>query len=101
VADLVDLCLNLTEADARQQWRRIAARQPRPRQEPFLPVELVLCFGFFRLINPHGFGGANLHRLPEAMRTLPTTIKRPVGSLTNKMLNLEGFRAVNFKALWP
>jgi putative restriction endonuclease len=94
VSDLVTLCLNLTDAEARQQWRRIAARQwTERRQEPYLPIELVLCFGFFRLINPHQFGGANRHRLPDAMHTLAATFKRPVGSLTNKMLNLEGFRA--------
>jgi putative restriction endonuclease len=45
------------------------------------------------LLNPHAFGGANLHRLPSEARSLATVLKRPVGSLTNKMLNLEGFRA--------
>lgn len=93
VPDLIDLCLNLTEGDARKQWRHIAARQKQRRQEPYVPVELVLCFGFFRQVNPHQFGGANLHRLPDSMHTLADTFKRPVGSLTNKMLNLEGFRA--------
>ena len=78
VPNLVDLCLNLTDADARHQWRRISARQPQQRQEPYLPIELVLCFGFFRLVNPHQFGGASLHRLPQAMRTLANTFKRPV-----------------------
>ena len=93
MTDLVALCLSLTVDDARQQWRRIVGREWRRRQESFLPVELLLCFGLFRLINPHAFGGANLHRLPADVRALATTFKRPVGSLTNKMLNLEGFRA--------
>ena len=91
--DLIQYCLGLTEADARAQWRRIAAREWQPRQEGYLPVELLLCFGLFRLFNPHGFGGANLHRLPAEVHALAKALTRPVGSLTNKMLNLEGFRA--------
>jgi putative restriction endonuclease len=93
VSDLIAQCLELTDADAGAQWRRIAARAWQPRQEQYLPVELLLCFGLFRLLNPHAFGGANLHRLPAEVRALATALKRPVGSLTNKMLNLEGFRA--------
>src|SRR3954470_13873475 len=92
-ADLVQRCLNLTASEARQQWRRISERQWQRRQEAFLPVELLLCFGLFRVINPHSFGGANLHRLPGEVSALAEILKRPVGSLTNKMLNLEGFRA--------
>jgi putative restriction endonuclease len=93
VPDLLDHCLGLTDADARAQWRQIAARDWQPRQERYLPVELLLCFGLFRLFNPHGYGGANLHRLPAEVHALARALKRPVGSLTNKMLNLEGFRA--------
>jgi hypothetical protein len=40
----------------------------------------------------HAFGGANLHRLPADVPALANALKRPVGPLTNKMLNLEGFR---------
>ena len=91
--DRIEQCLGVTDSDARAQWRRIAARAWQPRQERYLPVELLLCFGLFRLFNPHGFGGANLHRLPAEAQALARALKRPVGSLTNKMLNLEGFRA--------
>ena len=91
--DLIEQCLGMTDADARAQWRRIAGRAWQPRQERYLPIELLLCFGLFRLFNPHAFGGANLHRLPAEVHALATALKRPVGSLTNKMLNLEGFRA--------
>ncbi|MFN8635990.1 MAG: HNH endonuclease [Chloroflexota bacterium] len=86
-------CLNLTEAAARQQWRRIAARHTVRRQEAYLPVELILCIGLFQKVNPHQFGGANLHKLPPEVRALAATFKRTDGSITNKMLNLEGFRA--------
>jgi putative restriction endonuclease len=89
----LDQILGLTESASRQQWRRIAAREWQRRQEAYLPTELLLCFSLFRLLNPHAFGGANLHRLPASVRALATALKRPVGSLTNKMLNLEGFRA--------
>jgi putative restriction endonuclease len=85
--------LDVTEEAARQQWKRVAARNWRPRQESYLPIELLICFALFRVIDPHHFGGANLHQLPVAVRSLASTLKRPVGSLTNKMLNLEGFRA--------
>jgi putative restriction endonuclease len=93
VADVLEQYLDVTEAAARQQWRRIAARSWQKRQEAYLPIELILCFALFRLLNPHAFGGANLHRLPREARSLAEALKRPIGSLTNKMLNLEGFRA--------
>ncbi len=93
MSDLIQQCLGLTDADARAQWRRIATREWQSRQERYLPVELLLCFALFRVFNPHGFGGANLHRLPAEAQALARALKRPVGSLTNKMLNLEGFRA--------
>ena len=63
-------CLNLTEAAARQQWRRIAARHTVRRQEAYLPVELILCIGLFQKVNPHQFGGANLHKLPPEVRAV-------------------------------
>jgi putative restriction endonuclease len=93
VSDILEQYLGVSQPDARQQWRRIAAREWQKRQESYLPVELLLCFGLFRLLNPHGFGGANLHQLPAEVHQLAKSLKRPVGSLTNKMLNLEGFRA--------
>ena len=77
VPDLIEQCLGLTDADARAQWRRIAARAWQPRQERYLSVELLLCFGLFRLFNPHAFGGANLHRLPAEVHALARALKRP------------------------
>jgi putative restriction endonuclease len=87
--------LNLTSIQAQAQWAQIKARDyplPGKRQQPFLPVEVLLCYALFQVINPHSFGGNNLHRLPESVHRLAKLLKRPPGSLTSKMLNLEGFR---------
>jgi len=85
------------DADAaRRQWQAILDREsptPGKRQEPFRPIEVVLCFGLFRLLDPRRFGGANLHLLPHEAKALARTFRRPPGSLTNKMLNLSFDRA--------
>ena len=84
--------LDLTPAAARLQWRRVMERVPRKRQEAFLPIELVLCMALFRLITPNQWGGANIHKLPDPVNRLARTLVRTPGSLTSKMLNLEGRR---------
>ena len=89
----VDVYLNLTESDARAQWRSIARRAQAPRQVAFLPVETLLCYGLFFEMNPHQFGGANIDSVPDTVKTLASTFKRTPGSITNKMLNLDGSRA--------
>lgn len=92
VASLGDY-LDLTPDSAREQWKAIARREPKPRQAPFLPVETILCFGLFRLCNPRAFGGANIHRAPAAVHALARSFVRTPGSITSKMLNLDGSRA--------
>ncbi len=87
--------LELTEAEATAQWRRIRRRAlppPGRRQEDFLPVEILLCHGLMSIVSPHRFGGANIHRVPREVASLAASFRRPPGSLTNKMLNLEGAR---------
>lgn len=84
--------LQLAESDARAQWERIAQREPRPRQERFLPVEVLLCYALFYVVDPHRYGGANIHTLPANVQLLAGLLKRSPGSLTNKMLNLDGSR---------
>ncbi len=84
--------LDLTPAQARSQWSRIKSRVPKRRQEPYLPVEVVLCFGLFFVLNPHRFGGANIGSAPSAVHDLAKTFCRSAGSLTSKMLNLDGSR---------
>ncbi len=90
MAPSISVYLDLTPDAARQQWQRIRGRVARSRQEPFLPVETLLCYGLFFVVDPHGFGGSNVHRLPPSVRVLAATLRRPPNSLTHKMLNLEG-----------
>lgn len=70
-----------------------APPQPGQRQVPFNLVEKVLCYGLFFLCNPHTYGGANIHRVPESVKQLAVFFRRTPGSIINKMLNLEGARA--------
>lgn len=65
---------------------------PGQRQVPFNPVEKVLCYGLFYLCNPHKYGGANIQSVPDSVKHLATFFRRTSGSITNKMLNLEGAR---------
>jgi putative restriction endonuclease len=71
--------------------------RPRPlpghRQVPFNPVEKVLCYGLFYLCDPHKYGGANIQTVPESVKQLATFFWRTPGSITSKMLNLEGSRS--------
>jgi putative restriction endonuclease len=46
----------------------------------------------FYLLNPHRFGGGNIDQVPPEVNTLAATFRRTPGSLTNKMLNLDGSR---------
>lgn len=71
-------------------------RRPQPlpgqRQVPFNLVEKVLCYGLFYLCDPHKYGGSNIQTVPESVKQLATFFRRTPGSITNKMLNLEGAR---------
>ncbi|MCC7062053.1 MAG: HNH endonuclease [Planctomycetes bacterium] len=83
--------LEITRDSAVGQWRAILARSVLPkgqRQGPFLPIETVLCFGLFRVVDPRRYGGSNIEQVPREVQDLAKTFRRPPGSLTNKMLNL-------------
>lgn len=85
--------LDLTPEQVRAQWRRILARNtpgPGKRQEAFLPVEVILSYALFFVMNPHRFGGANMDRAPDAVHLLASVFKRPPNSINYKMLNLDG-----------
>ena len=92
--------LDLTVEQARSQWGQILARQPKKRQEPFTPVEAILCYGLFYVVNPHRYGGSSLHRAPQIVHDLAALFVRPPGSITNKMMNLDGSRAHAGKHEW-
>ncbi len=66
--------------------------EPGQRQVPFNAVEKVLCCGLFYLCNPHKYGGANIQTVPESVKQLATFFRRTPGSITSKMLNLDGSR---------
>ena len=65
---------------------------PGKRQVPFNAVETLLCYGLFSLIDPHHYGGANIDQLPASVNKLATFFRRTPGSITSKMLNLDGSR---------
>lgn len=86
----------LTTADAVSQWRSVAQRaQPTgtQRQVRFLPIEDVLCFGLFRLVAPNAFGSNNIDDVPDEVKRLARTLKRPASSLVAKMCNLADLRS--------
>jgi putative restriction endonuclease len=64
--------------------------EPGRRQEAFLPIEVILSYGLFFVMDPHSFGGANMARAPEHVRTLALAFRRPASSINYKMLNLDG-----------
>lgn len=92
--------LDLTVEQARSQWGQILKRQPRPRQEPYTPAEAILCYGLFFVVDPHRYGGASMHRAPQIVHDLAGLLVRPPGSITNKMMNLDGSRAHAGKHEW-
>jgi putative restriction endonuclease len=87
--------LDLTQEQVRQQLADILAREvpaPGHRQVPFNAVETLLCYGLFYLLDPHRYGGGNIDQAPALVHILARLFKRSPGSLTNKMLNLDGSR---------
>ena len=87
--------LEISPAVARAQWQRIVARPPPvkgKRQGVFEPIEVLLCHGLFLVLNPRSFGGANIHKVPGEAKRLAALFRRTPGSLTSKMLNLDGSR---------
>ena len=84
--------LELTDEEARGQWGRILQRVDRSRQEPYTSVEIVLCCALFRAVDPHRFGGRNIHLVPEEVAHLSGLFRRSMQSIIIKMLNLDGTR---------
>lgn len=82
--------LELTDDQARAEWGRIVQREWRDRQERYRTVELVLCCALFRAVDPHRFGGRNIHLVPDEVTCLADLFKRLIESISIKMLNLDG-----------
>ncbi|MXW96504.1 MAG: HNH endonuclease [Acidimicrobiaceae bacterium] len=92
--------LDLTVEQARSQWGQILARKPKKRQDPYTPVEAILCYGLFYVVDPHRHGGSSRKRMPPIVHELARLFVRPPGSLTNKMMNLDGSWAHAPKHEW-
>ena len=87
--------LELSHREILEQLTEISARQlpdPGRRQVPFTLVETLLCYGLFAILDPHRYGGANIDKVPPLVHTLAVFFRRTPGSITNKMLNLDGSR---------
>ena len=87
--------LELSHREILEQLTEISARQfPEPgrRQVAFNVVETLLCYGLFSILDPHRYGGANIDKVPPIVHTLAAFFRRTPGSITNKMLNLDGSR---------
>jgi putative restriction endonuclease len=87
--------LGLSSQQIRTHLLDILARDPpapNKRQVPFNAVETLLCYGLFSLVDPHRYGGANIGQVPAIVGTLATFLHRTPGSITSKMLNLDGSR---------
>src|SRR5260370_14788967 len=87
--------LDLPTQTIRKYLLAILARpfpEPGQRQEAFNPVETLLCYGLFELLNPHRYGGGNIDQVPDAAKALALFFRRTAGSITNKMLHLDGSR---------
>jgi putative restriction endonuclease len=93
--DAVRYSLDLSHEEILKHLLDISSRQfPEPghRQVPFTVLETLLCYGLFYILDPHHYGGANINTLPAAAKKLATFFRRTPGSITNKMLNLDGSR---------
>ena len=82
--------LELTDEQAQSQWSRILERQPRGPRVRYTPVEIILCYGLFRLVRPHDYGGQTADQAPRIVHDLSRLFVRSPASITSKMKNLDG-----------
>lgn len=88
--------LDLSSQSILSQLQEILVRSPATMQGkrvPYNAVETLLCYGLFYCVNPHRYGGANIHRVPTPVLQVATFCHRTTSSIINKMLNLDGSRA--------
>ncbi len=78
---------------ALRQWREILARrtpEPGQHQEPFVPVETLLCTAAMYVVEGRRYGSSSAARAPTPVPELARLFHRPPTSITAKMANLEG-----------
>ena len=87
--------LDLTDAQAREQFRELLRRRPvrEGRQADFLPIEILLCLVASFFVNHRQFGGSTAHRAPEPVAALASLFSRRPSSILAKMANLDGSRS--------
>jgi putative restriction endonuclease len=87
--------LELTVAQARDQFRALLTRRPvtSGRQVTFLPVETLLCLAASFVVNHRHFGGSTAHTAPEPVPSLARLFSRRPSSVLAKMANLDGSRS--------
>ena len=92
--------LDLSEQSVSAQWRAIFARRtplPGKRQEDFLPIETLLCFGLGLIANQSASGSINIPESSPDARSLAQLFKRTPKSLAAKLANLDGGRSHSAK----
>lgn len=55
-----------------------------------MPVETILCYALFFVVDPHRYRGSNVAEAPSLVHGLASLFVRPPGSITAKMKNLDG-----------
>jgi len=87
--------LELSPQEIDQQLTAMSVRhvpEAGRRQVPFNAVETLFCYGLFSVLDPHRYGGGNINKVPPIVNTLAAFFRRSPGSITSKMLNLDGSR---------
>lgn len=85
--------LDITIAEARDQWRSLKSRaypQDGKRQVPFIPVETLLSLAVSYVINHRALGKSSLQ--PSPLPQLAYLFKRSPRSVPSKIANLDGSR---------
>ena len=85
--------LSITPSQARAQWSQVLRRHPMPagvRQEDFLPIETLLCFGLGLVAEPSPSGNVNLRESSSEVISIASLVRRPPTSLAAKLANLQG-----------
>lgn len=98
--------LGVTERSAGAQWQRVLSRSPLAgglRQEDYLPIETLLCYGLGLIGTITEAGNVSVRESSPAVLALSALLKRTPKSLAAKVANLDGRRphgAKNEQLLW-
>lgn len=85
----------LSRSSLTSQWLTLRDRPeliPGKRQEPFTPLETVLCAAASLVVNHRRFGGSTSHLAEKPVPQLGRLFKRTNASVLAKMANVDGSR---------